>query len=293
MAPAVGIGLLIAENILEDVSSQLFEPIFSMALAAAVGPGWVIIATPTTGYLYVGAQLVVGSVGSASLEVVTVGQVVDGTSFQVKLANAHGAGELIYGATFPVQNTAGDYFFTQSEMLTYLANAMNDFLVECPLAYVTDVELTLGPSEESTALPDDCMQPARVSNKGRSLRETSQANLDAIVPNWPNQAMAPPQAYFRDKIGTGNIGIWPRQADTTELELIYQQRGPQVMGLADGFILPDPFLIYIKARLLSYAYSKDGEQKSPGMAKFFDQRYHAGLQITKVFIEAVMSQDQQ
>ena len=51
------------------------------------------------------------------------------------------------------------------------------------------------------------------------------------------------------------------------------------MGLADGFLLPDVFTPYIKAQVLSFAYSKGGDQKSPAMAKYWGQRFETGVKV--------------
>ena len=199
-------------------------------------------------------------------------------------------------------------------MLTYLSNAVSDFLLRCPLVYAIDDEISVGPSQPTAALPDDCMQPVRIAvfqeiaGEGfgdggfgdggfggddtvtvfsYALRETSQSNLDGTDFTWSQEAAAEPYTYYRDKIGLQNFGIWPRANNITDVEIIYKQRGPDLMGLADGFLLPDPFLVYIKARTLEFAYSKDGEEKSPAMARFWNGRYEMGCKISNMFLQAV------
>ena len=197
------------------------------------------------------------------------------------------------GATFPVQNTAGDPFWEQLEMLTYLSNAVNDLLVRVPIVFNVTDSVVFGPTQQIAPLPADCMVPARVAVAGIGLRETSQANLDGVDYRWNNQALAAPYTYYRDKIGVGNIGIWPRMANTVPTELVYSQRGAQLMGLGDGFLLPDCFLIYVKARVLEFAYSKDGEQRSSSMAKFYNQRFEAGIKIAKMWLDIIQDTSQQ
>lgn len=289
--PVQGVGFLLVADVLTDVSFQLLEPIVALKLPASIMPGWQTI-NAWSKAVYVGAQLLVGAYGDPELEVVTVAAVTPGVSFQAKFVNAHNAGTAIGGPTFPVESAAGDPFLYQDEVLTYLSNALNDFLVECPLAYEL-ANLNISASQQFTALPGDCQQPVRVSTRGFSLRETSQSNLDAVDPRWENNAMAPAIAYYRDKIGLGNVGIWPRQADATPLSVVYQLRGPQFFSLADGFPIPDAFLPYVKARVLEMCYSKDGEGKSVSMMKFFAQRYQTGIKICRVFLEAAMSVDMQ
>lgn len=289
--PVIGVGYLIANDLLSDVAFKLFEPVVSLSFPAAIGSGSQTIAIWSSA-IYVGALLVVGVIGGDA-EVVTVTAVVTGTSFTAVFANGHASGEPIGGATFPVQSLAGDAFFTQNEMLNYLSDAYTDFLVRVPLAYSISTAVTVGPSQPIAALPADFMQPSRVAAFGRALRETSQSNLDSYDYQWNVQAAAEPRAFYRDKIGLQKIGVWPRADNNTNLEIIYEQRGPELFGLADGFSLPDPFLVIVKHKVLAMAYSKDGEQRSPAMAKFWEQRYEAGVKIASVLLQVVQDQSQQ
>lgn len=285
-SPFIGAGYLIANDILTDVGLKLLEPFVNTSFPAAITAGSQVIAVWDNS-IYVGAQLVAGVVGGDA-EVVTVTAINAGVSFTATFLNPHGAGEPIIGATFPVQQGPGDPFFTQVEMLTYLSNAMNDFLLRVPLAYSISTTVQFPPAAQVQPLPSDCMVPMRVAVAQRALRETSQSNLDGVAPRWNSAAYAATRAYYRDKIGVQNIGIWPRQSNTVPTEIVYQQRGPALMGLADGFILPDPFLVPVKARVLETAYSKDGEQRAPAVAKFWNQRYENGVKIAGMMMELAM-----
>ena len=323
MARVPGVGSLVANDILTDVSFTLFEPCVNQQVpVGGIAPGAAVVAVWDDS-IYVGAQLVVGLlvVFPGNMEVVTVTAIVPGVSFTATFANAHVAGEPIAGATFPVQNTAGDPFFTQAEMLDYVSNAVNDFLLRVPLAYQIDDTIEVQPAQPTAALPADCMQPVRIApfymddsggggggfgdggfgdggfgdGGGASvtvfaypLRETSQSNLDGVNYRWSQEAASLPYTFYRDKIGLQRFGIWPRANNVTPVEIIYKQRQAETMGLADGFLVPDPFTIYIMARVLEFAYSKDGEQRAPGMAKFWGGRYEAGVKISSMFLEAAM-----
>lgn len=284
-APFIGVGYLVANDILTDASFGLFEPVVKTAFwdNTPVGSQTILTKVPN---IYVGAQLLAGIIGG-NAEVVTVTAVNPGVSFTAAFKNAHEGAEPIVGATFPVQNTAGDPFFTQLEMLTNLSTALNDFLVRVPLVYSVSTAISFGPTQAVAALPSDCMVPQRVATSGKSLRETSQSNLDGVDYRWTTQSGVRPYTYFRDKVGLQNIGVWPRQANTVPVEMVYTQRGEQLMGLGDGFLLPDPFLPIIKSRLLAIAWSKDGEQRSPGNAKFFDQRYEMGVKIASMLLKVI------
>lgn len=280
-----GVGYLVANDILTDAAFALIEPSVNVTFPTNTPTGLqdVPIFDPA---MYVGASIVVG-VG-ASLEVVVI-SAVDPTvgSFAANFTIAHSVGEPITGATFPVQQPL-DPFFTQQEMLGYLANAQNDFLDDCPLVIAVTESVTVTPTAQITSLPADCMKPVRVGAYGVPLRETSQSNLDAVNYRWQLEASTGPIAYFRDKVGLQKMGIYPRANNVTTLEIVYEQRGPQVLGLADGFLIPDPFLLYILFRVLEFAYSKDGEQRNPGLAKYYAGRYATGIKVCNMFLEAIM-----
>lgn len=298
MAPVAGVGYLCANDILTDCAFYLFQPSVNTTVPAiGISTGSQIVAVWDSA-MYVGAQLVVGSIGSSDVEVVTITATTPGTSFTATFANPHTAGEPITGATFPVrQGEDAVPMFTQAEMLAYLSAAVNDFLTEVPLVYNVNEAVTVGPSQQNTALPADCMFPVRAAyNPGSGLyplRETSQSNLDSIDQNWSQAGVSTPQAYFRDKIPTQNIGIWPRAMNSVTLEVVYAQRQAQTLGLADGFLLPDPFLTYVLCRTLEFAFSKDGEMRSPALAKYFGQRYATGVKVATMVLDSVNDQNLQ
>lgn len=282
-APIIGVGYLIANDILTDVAYRLLEPCVNTTFPTTIAAGsQTILAWDPS--IYVGSLLVAGVIGGDA-EVVTVTATVPGTSFIATFANGHTAGEPIIGATFPVQNTAGDFFFSQLEMLTYLSNALNDFLTQVPLAYSISTAVVFGPTSLVEPLPSDCQYPVRVAAFGIALRETSQSNLDGVDFRWNSNALSLPYTYYRDKIGVQNIGIWPRTANTTTLEIVYAQRGAALIGLADGFPIADVFLPTVKARVLEFAWSKEGEAKAPALAEFFNQRYEAGVKIASMLLD--------
>jgi hypothetical protein len=71
------------------------------------------------------------------------------------------------------------------------------------------------------------------------------------------------------------------------LECVYAQRQAQTMGWGDGWLVPDLFTIYILYRTLSFAFSKDGEARSPGLAKYFQSRYEFGVKVSKMILDVV------
>lgn len=285
-APTAGVGYLIVNDVLTDAAFTMLQPSVNttvpgggIAIGAQVVPVW----DPS---MYPGAQIVIGGVGTSGIEVVTIVALAPGTSFTAVFANVHSAGEPIRGATFPVRQTT-DPLYTQAEMLAYLADAFNDFLLEVPLVYEVDPAVVVNPTQQNVALPADSMFPVRVASAGYPLRETSQSNLDSTFYRWNTAGLSQPMVYFRDKIPLQNIGVWPRAGNTTNLEVVYAQRQAQPLGLADGFLIPDPFVMYPLYKTLSYAFSKDGEARNPGLAKYFLSRYEFGVKVSKMLLEAI------
>lgn len=289
-SPTVGAGYLRVVDRLMDASYCLFQPVVNDVFPKTISAGSQTIQITDPSYMfnspsfYVGALLVCGVTG-ANLEVVEITAVDPGVSFTATFANAHQQGEAILGATFPVRYPT-DQLLTQAEMITYLSTACNDFLTDCPLVYAIG-NVTVGPSQQSVALPSDCMWPARVATNNYPLRETSQSELDATNYRWTQSGLSQPRAYFRDKIPIQSVGIWPRAGNNVPLEVVYAQRQAQTLGWGDGFIFPDPFTIYPLYKTLSFAFSKDGEIRQPGLAKYFASRYSFGVKVCNMILDAV------
>jgi len=279
--PVIGAGQLTVIDLAMQCSYFLFEPIVRDQFPSAVATGLqaVNIADPS---IYVGAYLVAGA-HTANAEVIQV-TAVTANSFSAAFTKTHAAGDWLFGATFPVRYPT-DPLFTQAEFIAYISSAVNDFLVDCPLVYAI-ADLTVQPTQQNVALPTDSLFPVRIAYQNYPLRETSQSNLDAMYPAWSNQALSQPKAYFRDKVPIQNVGVWPRAGNLLPLECVYAQRQYQ-MNWADGFYVPDPFTNSILYRVLSFAYSKDGEIRNPGLAKYFQSRYEFGVKVCKMILDFV------
>jgi hypothetical protein len=282
MAVVQGVGYLIANDLLTDAAFVLLQPSVNKVFPGDITAGThaIPVIDPS---IYVGAQIACGVIGG-NIEVVTVTST-GSISFTATFANAHSAGEPIMGATFPVRQTT-DPLYTQAEMLAYLGTAINDLLTDCPLVYAVG-SVTVDPTEQSTQLPSDCLFPQRVAYQNYPLLETSQSNLDALTYQWNQAGLSVPKVYFRDKVPLQAVGIWPRMGNTATLEVVYAQRQPTAIGLADGFLIPDPFMIYVLYKVLSYAFSKDGEARNPGLAKYFQTRYEWGVKVCRLLLDSV------
>jgi hypothetical protein len=289
-SPVIGAGVLRVIDRLQDAAYALIQPVINEQFPGTIAAGsqTIAISDPAVWVpapcFYIGAQIVCGVTGD-NLEVVTVTAVNVGVSFTAVFANAHNIGEPILGATFPVRYPT-DPLFTQAEMIAYISSACSDFYTDVPLCY-NIADLTVNPTQQNTALPSDSLFPVRVAYQSYPLRETSQSNLDSMVYNWNQQGLGQPRNYFRDKIPIQNIGIWPRAGNNTALEVVYAQRQAQTMGWADGFFVPDSLTQYILYRTLSFAFSKDGEARNPGLAKYFASRYSFGVKVCKMLNDII------
>ncbi len=280
--PVQGAGFLLVNDILSDVSYALIQnPVNTVAPAGGIPVGFATVPVFDPS-MYPGAQILVGTVG-VDLEVVTIISVNPGISFQATFALPHAAGAPIIGATFPVRQTS-DPLYQQGEMLAYASTALNDFLTEVPLVYTVSNNVTVQYTQQNTQLPADSMFPVRIAAFGYPLRETSIPNLETYDFRYNVQAAQKPLAYFRNDNPLQSFGVWPRCNNDINVEIVYAARSAQTLGLADGLPIPDPLTLGMKYRILEFAYSKDGEARNPGLAKFWGSRYNFFVKVAKVLL---------
>jgi hypothetical protein len=287
--PTQGAGFLIANDILMDCSYAFFQPtVNTVTPAAGIPAGVQTVQVGDASAMYNGAQIIVDG------ELVTVSAVNTASvpnTFTATFVSPHSPGQAIVGATFPLfQYDQTVPMYTQAEVLQYLSSAVNDFLTDVPLCYAIDATRFVAAGSQIVLLPGASLFPVHVSSQNYPLRETSQSNMDAYDYRWSTETTGP-LSYYRDKLnanGTPQIAVWPTPAVNTPLEMVYAARqNPVPMGLLDGFIVPDPFVLYIFHKTLNYAYSKDGESRDPGLARWHAQRYDIGCRICRMFLEAI------
>lgn len=130
-------------DLLCEIGNHLIEPFFLQTLSLPlVGPGLAVTITlnpssplPATQYLYPGALVVIGWHSSTNnAEVVSVIAVTGDNTFTANLQNTHAGGESVFSATFATQQPT-DPVFTQSEIISYIAQAQNEFLTKVPLIF--------------------------------------------------------------------------------------------------------------------------------------------------------------
>lgn len=108
------------------------------------------------------------------------------------------------------------------------------------------------------------------------LYETTQEQIAMRDPQWfyNSGTTSPlPQAWFEDRAGVYGWGVAPPPQAGFTAELLYSTRGPDSLGLLDTFLIPDNLIYIVKYKALAYIWSKDGEQRSPSMARYAQQRF--------------------
>lgn len=299
-------GYKIANDVLTEMSFHLVEPIVNTTITSIFaegygdggygdggygdspdGPGSYVIYVPSLTAMYAGAMIVLDAHGP-NQEVVTIIAVGD-NYFNAVLARTHVVGETVTGATFPVGESP-DPFYTQNEILNYISNAQNDYLVRVPMIYNVATQAFVS-GQKTQAMPGDTIQIERIAFGGSALYEQGQTSLDMLYYTWGQQAAGDPTLWFEDRTGFMTYGLNRIPLNAFSVEVLYAQRGPATLGLADTFLLPDAFLTYVKYGALAEVFSKDGEQRDPERARYCAQRFETGVKIGQQFYKNVMAQE--
>jgi len=280
-----GSGYLIANDILTDISYVLVEPVVNTTLGTpVVAPGVATIFPPTTVSMYPGAMVIVGT--GTKQEVVTISAVTP-TTITATFAFTHPGTDLVVGATFPVCQTI-DPFYSQAEMLNYLSNAENDYLVRVPMI-LNVVTQNFTPTQKIQSVPSDTLQIERVAYGGFALYEQGQISHDQLNYAWTQEAGQPPRSWFEDRTGFMQYGVEPVPLNAFSVELMYARRDSTVLALNEGFYVPDPFLHHVKYGTLAQIFSKDGEQRDPSRAQYCQQRFDLGVQIANKIFDNILA----
>ena len=260
---------MIVNDLLNDVSYNLVEVIVDTMLVAPVTAGVGVTVTPVSmSGIYPDALLIFG-VGP-NIEIITVTSVTP-TTFVATLAFNHAAGEPIFASTFP-SGQPGFPLWTQTEVLGYLANVQNDFLLKVRPLYKTGTLTIVANTNQYTA-PADAIRIEHVSIQGGQLYNTSVADQDMAVIGWMVNQASIPQAYYQDleasnAITVPLVGFTPMPTVGNTAELWYSYRASTTLGLLDSLTVGDIFTPALKWGVLQQCYSKDGEQRDPVRADF-------------------------
>lgn len=280
-----GNGYKIANDVLTDISYVLVEPVVSTKLGTVVAAGTHTVTPASMASIYVGAMVIVGT-GSAE-EVVTV-TAATGTTFTAVFAFAHAATDAVIGATFPV-GQPDNPFFTQAEMLSYLTSAENNYLTEVPLIYNRAAQAFIS-GQTAQPIPADCVEMERVAVNGYALYEQGQTSLDLLNYRWNAAGFNNPETWHQDRVNFQTYGVQPVPGNAFSADVIYVQREAGTLALNEGFLLPDPFLTYVKYGTLAWAFDKDGEMRDITRAKYCLQRVEMGVKIGLKYYENVVAQ---
>ena len=171
---------------------HLVEPFIYTTLTSAVNaigtasPSVASLGIPINA-LYVGAQIVI-DVGN-NQETVTVTNVNPGTNtFTANFTFTHAIGAQVVGATFPTQATSGDYFFSQTEILSYIARAQHEFLAQVPCIFQLNTQ-TVQFGQVYQQLVCDAIEMHRVASSAQFIALTSltrSGNLVTAVSQSPH-----------------------------------------------------------------------------------------------------------
>jgi hypothetical protein len=288
------VGLLYAKDILADASKVLLDPIVNTTLSGSVTAPFTIFRSTIftdTDSCYIGAMLIV-DFGNLNQEIVMLTPPLlafPNDPFSVGFAKTHAAGAPVYAPTFPTGQTDHP-LYTQSEMLQYLADAQNDFLLQTRMIYAEAI-INASIGTRAYAQPSDAIRVERVEANGEELFATATADLDMEDPGWQADTGGALSHYFLDELNTGQFGVKPLPSQPTPMTLWYSQRAPATMQLTDSFLVPDSFTRYLRCGVLWRAFSKDGEQRDPLRSEFYKKRYEFGVVLAQRFMERMDIQD--
>lgn len=288
-----GSGYMIANDVMNLISNVLVEPVVSTTLGTAVTAGSQTVTPGSMASIYVGAMLIVDT-GTAQ-EVITVTAVTT-TTFTAVFTKSHANTAPLFGATFPVCET-NNYFFSQTEVLAHISDAQNDYLTRAPIVLNVTTQ-AFAFAQKTSSIPSDCIQLERVAvvNNpagnvlGKALWEQGQSSVDLLNQFWGQAPPALPDWWYEDRVAFETYGVSPIPLNTFSTELLYAQRDSQVLALNEGFLLPDPFLLYVMYGTLAELFGKDGEQRDPARARYCEQRFDLGVQIGQRVYANIMAQ---
>jgi hypothetical protein len=182
----VGIGYRSVWSMVFEIGLHLLEPyLYTTTSSAVVAPGSATINVPTLGYpvnaCYVGAQLIIDT--GLSQEIITVSAfspTATPPTITATFALPHASGIPLIGVTFPTQAASGDPFFTQTEILSYIARAQNQFLADVPLIFALNSQnVTVG--QVLQPLVCDSIEIHRIASSSPNVALASLSRLNGVV----------------------------------------------------------------------------------------------------------------
>lgn len=277
-------GLITPEFLLEQISYSLIEDVINRPVNPGgpdITPGLNTVTPSKMDSIYVGAMLVIGS--GSTLEVITIISVTAST-FTANFVFGHAATDLISGATFP-SGQPDHPNYTQAEMLGYLAEAQNVFLMRVrPIYALATQGLTVG--TRVYPCPADSIRVERISLNAVELWDVTETDLDWQDSAWQSTPSTP-RYWYQDKVGVQNFGVGPAPQVGNTARIFYSQRGSSSLGLIDSLLIPDVMAYALKYGVLAYAFDKAGEQRDPGRAAYCAKRFSFVCLLAQKFMDGV------
>lgn len=122
------------------------------------------------------------------------------------------------------------------------------------------------------------------------LYESAQEQLSMQNPAWQTSLGSQvPTNWYEDRSGVYGWGVAPIPTSNFWAELLCSVRDTVALGMLDSFLLPDCFAVYLNYYVLACAWGKSGEQSSPTMAKFAQQRFDYGVMLADRFLRSVVN----
>lgn len=267
---------MIASDILIRVSYILVEPVVSTTLTGAVvAPGVATVTVGSIAKMYVGAKLLVGSGGTT--EVVSLTSV-SSTSITANFAFAHPSGDPVVGATFPSGQTDHP-LFTQDEMLNYLAESQQEFLVATRCVYSTATD-TLVAATRTYTKPTTAVRIEHLTIDNSALRYVSQEELDLANRLWPADTGIP-RSWFEDRLDPSLYGYSKTPQVGGAVALWFSARAGVTLALNTALTIPDVCSHALTYGVLARALSKAGEGADPTRAKYAEKRFGYVVALTQ------------
>ena len=226
-----------------EIGLTLVEPYLYTATSSTVAaPGVATIQVPTLGFpvpaVYVGAQLIIDS--GLSQEIITVSAFNPSATpptITATFALPHASGVQLIGVTFPTQAASGDPFWTQSEILSYIARAQNQYLADVPLIFALNTQnVTVG--QVLQPLVCDSIEIHRIASSSPNVALASLSRLNGVVtatstsPHGliPNEKFAIFQSPDPNFDGAFKVATVPSTTTWT-----YSQGGPNELVSGGGY----------------------------------------------------------
>lgn len=124
------------------------------------------------------------------------------------------------------------------------------------------------------------------------LYESAQQQIAMNNPWWFSQ-IGSPKRWYQDRSGIYGWGVAPVPDGGYYVEILASTRASEALTMLSGFNVPDIAVPYIKYLALSWAFQKDGVEKSPTMARYCKGRFDFGVMLFDRFLRNVVEKSGQ